>query len=402
MEKLRETFARLIRKLRPVNPLRRKLTDEIDWNDRLFAIKGARGVGKTTLVLQHIKERFSIDETVLYVSLDDIHFSNKQLVDLAEDFTKSGGKFLFLDEVHKYPTWSLELKNIYDSYPELKVVFTGSSILQIYRGEADLSRRAISYDLHGLSFREFLELDKNMKFPVLKLDDIMKNHVEICMEISGKIKPLSHFKNYLNYGYYPYFKENIENYPRRLANVVNLILETDLPTSEKFDFNSIYKLKKLLYLLAINVPFKPNISRLSARIEVTRGTVMLYLQHLKNAHLINMLTANAKNLSHMAKPEKVYLNNTNLMYCLAPENVNKGNLRETFFYNQLVNTHTVTYTPTGDFLVDKKYHFEIGGRNKTAEQIASLPKGSKGFIAADNIELGFKNKIPLWLFGFLY
>ena len=378
---------------------KRYLYNQIDWTNRLIAIKGARGVGKTTLMLQYMKENDTKDGTFLYVSLDDIYFTAHTLIEFAEAFYKDGGKVLLLDEVHKYPGWSREIKNVYDSYPKLKLIFTSSSILQIFKGYADLSRRAVTYDLFGLSFREYLEISGILKIPSLSLPEILNKHIIWESKISNQIRPLKHFKKYLQYGYYPYFIENIDVYYQKLMNSTNLTLEYDLPSVQHIEYANIHKLKKLLYILATSVPVTPNISKLSEQIQTTRATVIQYLDHLKNAQIINLLNTDFLGNGYMAKPEKIYLQNTNIMYAFAPENVNAGNLRETFFYNQLSCIHNVTLPRQSDFIVDKKYTFEIGGKNKTHQQISNL---KNSFIAADDIEYGFKNKIPLWLFGFLY
>jgi len=378
---------------------RRYLYSEIDWSNRLIAIKGARGVGKTTLILQYMREKYNNEESALYVSLDDIYFSANTLVDLAGSFYKAGGTILFLDEVHKYPSWSQEIKNIYDGYPLLKIVFTSSSVLQINKGYADLSRRVVAYNLHGLSFREFLEVTGAMKRSPVAMIDIINSHKEIESEITNQIRPLMHFRKYLQYGYYPFFLENTESYYQKLMSAINLTLEYDLPSTQAIDYSSIYKLKKLLYLITNAVPFKPNVLKLSENIHTTRTTIIQYLEHLKNAQIINLLNTDLQGTEYLAKPEKIYLQNTNIMYALAPETANVGNIRETFFYNQVGSLHDVTLPKEGDFRVDKKFIFEVGGKNKTQKQIAGIPDS---YIAADDIEYGFGNKIPLWLFGFLY
>ena len=397
MEKLFEIFIRKIQE----TPLafKRHLLDHIDWSERLIAIKGARGVGKTTMLLQYVKENFSLDEQVLYTSLDNLYFQTHTLVDLADEFVRQGGKFLFLDEVHKYPTWSVELKNIYDNHSALKVVFTGSSMLEIYRGDADLSRRAIAYEMHGLSLREFLWLDQNIRLPVYPLEDILRHHVTLAQEVMAAVKPIPAFKQYLTYGYYPFFVENKRSYAQRLATIVNLILETDLPAIQKVDYTTINKLKKLVYIIATTAPFKPNITKLSERIATSRDATLRYLDYLGSAHVINLLRNDTEGISYLTKPKKIYLNNTNLMYALASDQTDVGNLRETFFYNQLNQAHAVSFGKAGDFVVDKKFTFEVGGRNKSHQQIKDT---KQAYIAADNVEIGFKSKIPLWLFGFLY
>ncbi|MCX6270950.1 MAG: AAA family ATPase [Bacteroidetes bacterium] len=378
---------------------KRYLYSEIDWSNRLIAIKGSRGVGKTTLILQYIREHFHKEETALYVSLDDLYFSDNSLIDLADSFYKTGGTVLFMDEVHKYPSWSQEIKNIYDGYPLLKIVFTSLSILQINKGYADLSRRVVAYNLQGLSFREFLEVTGVMTHSRIALEDVLVSHKDIESEVNQLIRPLLHFQKYLQYGYYPFFLENIGSYFQKLMATIILTLENDLPSAQAIDYSNIYKIRRLLYLIAHSVPFKPNISKLSEHIHTTRATVIQYLEHLKNAQIINLLNTNSTGTGYLTKPEKIYLQNTNIMYALAPETANTGNVRETFFFNQLENRHGLTFPKEGDFLVDNTYTFEIGGKNKTRKQIAGHPDS---YIAMDDLEYGFENKIPLWLFGFLY
>lgn len=397
MESLVEKHINLIKRLNP--KFRRSLLDEIQWNEQLTGILGARGVGKTTLLLQKIKETYKYDKTVLYISLDDIYFSSYKLIEVADQFYKKDGRSLFIDEIHKYQNWSQEVKNIYDSYPDLKVVFSGSSILQIHKGKADLSRRAVMYTLEGLSFRKYLEIQLNKTFNKYSLEDILKDHHDISIEITKEIKPLAYFYDYLKYGFYPYYLQGTGTYPQKLLNTINVVLETDIPLYNNVDLKYIPKLRQLLYMFAISVPFEPNISRLSSILEISRNTIMIYLEYLQNAKLINLLGYAGKGYQLISKPVKIYLNNTNLMYAIAPENVNIGSLRETFFYNQLNSIHKVESSVKGDFLVDGKYIFEVGGKNKTYTQIKDL---KEAYIAADMIEHGSGNKIPLWLFGFLY
>jgi len=378
---------------------KRFLINDINWNRRLIGIKGARGTGKTTLMLQYIKENFGISDEVLYVSLDNIYFSENKLVDLAGSFVQSGGKYLFLDEVHKYKNWSTEIKNIYDDFPELHIVFTGSSILEIDKSEADLSRRAMIYNLPVLSMREFIELKYGLKLMSYKLEDIVTNHLEIASQIVEKMKPVKAFKVYNQTGAYPFFTETGDDYPDHLERIINLILETDLPAFIPVDFNSIIKLKQLLLIISESVPFQPNISKLSNKIGVTRDTIIRHLNYLERAQLITLLRSATKGVSKMSKPEKIYMNNSNLLYALQPGIVNVGTVRETFFQSQLSVNHKIEAPPKGDFTVDNKYLFEVGGKNKTQKQIAGI---DNSFIVSDEIEYGFKNKIPLWLFGFLY
>lgn len=378
----------------------RYLYYHIRWDSRLIAITGARGSGKTTMLMQYIKNKYGPFTTeALYVSLDNIWFATHSLVELADEFNKLGGKALFLDEVHKYPTWSRELKNIYDNYPEMKVVFTGSSMLEIHKGEADLSRRAIVYHLHGLSFREFLQFEYGYKSDSRKLDDILENHVEIALSVGRELKPIVAFNEYLSLGYYPFYKEDKVLYHEKLLATLNTILDVDLPSTEKIDYYSIGKIKKLFAVLSTLVPYTPNISALSKELEVTRVSLLNYLFYLKKAQAVLLLDKEASGIKQLSKPEKIYLGNTNYAYALAAGNTDVGNVRETFFFNQLTVNHRVTYSEKVDFIVDNRYYFEIGGKNKNQKQIEGL---SEAFLAVDNIEIGLANKIPLWLFGLTY
>ena len=378
----------------------RSLETDVNWNARLIGIKGARGVGKTTMLLQHIK--FSLAEELdntLYVTLDSIWFSNNTLVNLADDFVKRGGKYLFLDEVHKYSNWSQELKNIYDDYPMLKVVFTGSSLLEILNARADLSRRAIIYTMQGLSFREYLSIETGHRFDRLSLESILKNHAKEATLINTVVKPLQYFDAYLKQGYYPFYKEELDLYTPRLEEVINMMLEIELPLLRGLDLAYVYKIKQLLLIISESVPFVPNVSKLSDKIGIARGTLLLYFHYLAEIGLTINLFKEAGGISRLKKPLKIYLENSKLIYALSPKAVNTGNKRETFFANQLGYSHKVAYSEKGDFLIDEKYVFEIGGKDKSKKQIATI---ENSFIAADDIEYGFQNKIPLWLFGFLY
>ncbi|GHV09992.1 ATPase AAA [Bacteroidia bacterium] len=360
---------------------------------------GARGTGKTTMMLQYMKENFPDRKKALYVSLDNIWFTQHSLLDLAEQFYNYGGTHLFIDEVHKYPTWSIEIKNIYDGFPNMHIVFTGSSILKIYQSKADLSRRCINYYLSGLSFREYLYMEHKLDFPVIELSDLLKNHQSIANEIVTQIRILPEFKKYLEHGYYPYYKEGLKLYWSRIQNVVNVILENDLPAIEPVEYFSILKLKKLLMILSEIVPYTPNINRLSSEIETGRVNTLTYLDYLERAKLIKSLSLSTKNMGALTKPDKIYLDNTNLLYSLCGSTPNIGNIRETFFANQLSAKHTLNTSKQGDFLVNNKWTFEVGGAKKTFDQIKDL---QDSFVAADEIETGFGNKIPLWLFGFTY
>ena len=394
-------FERYQQKLKytPTNFVRTIMT-EINWEARLIGIKGARGIGKTTLLLQyiniHLKEKL---EETLYVSLDALWFNTHTLIDLVTDFVKKGGKYLFLDEVHKYTGWAQELKNIYDDYPELKVVFTGSSLLEILNARADLSRRAIIYNMQGFSFREYLIMETGIAFESLSLNQILSNHLQEATIINKKIKPFQYFDKYLKGGYYPFYKEQPELYQLRLGEVINMILEIELPLLRGVEMAYIHKIKQLLVIIAESVPFVPNVSKLSEKIGINRATLLSYLHYLQEIGLTLNLFKEAYGISRLQKPSKIYLDNTNLIFTLSQQNANEGNIRETFFANQLSYRHQLRYTEKGDFLVDDQFVFEIGGKSKSHRQIQEL---SNAFIIADDIEYGFKNKIPLWLFGFLY
>ncbi len=396
MNKFQERHQSLINRTKFV--FERQTTDaEIDWEDRLVGVKGARGVGKTTFLLQHIKKNFGLDSICLYISLDDLLFVNENLYQVAEDFFKSGGKYLFLDEVHKYENWSQALKNIYDNLPDLHVAFTGSSVLHIRQGNADLSRRAVIYEMEGLSFREFLNIEAKQNFPVLTLSDLLDKHVEIAADISAKLRPLAYFNNYVKYGYYPYFLESKNSYASKLAETVNLILEVDITYLNAIEPRYIAKLKKLLYMMAVSVPVQPNILQLSASIEISRNTVMNYLNYLEDGKLLHLLRKQSKGDAALAKPDKVYLHNTNLAYAIAGE-MDAGNKRETFFCSQVRPKHKLEIPLKGDFIIDGEVYIEVGGQNKTATQIKDL---KNAYLALDDIEIGHHNRIPLWLFGFL-
>jgi predicted AAA+ superfamily ATPase len=378
----------------------RSLWSEINWNLRLIGVKGARGVGKTTMLLQHIKMNLTqvLDKT-LYVSLDSIWFSNNTLINLADDFVKKGGEYLFLDEVHRYDNWSQELKNIYDDYPMLKVVFTGSSLLQILNARADLSRRAITYTMQGLSFREYLSIETGQHFDKLTLESILSNHSKESALITAKVKPLYYFDRYLKQGYYPFYKEELDLYVPRLEEVINMMLEIELPLLRGLDLAYVHKIKQLLLIISESVPFIPNVSKLSTKIGIARSTLLLYFHYLDEIGLTINLFKESGGISKLQKPLKVYLENSNLMYALTSSAANTGNIRETFFANQLGYGHKIMYSDKGDFLINEKYVFEIGGKDKSRKQIEGI---ENSFIAADDIEYGFQNKIPLWLFGFLY
>jgi len=377
----------------------RGIMNNIRWDARLIGIRGARGVGKTTLLLQYLKNNFSNNNTALYISLDNIWFAENSLNELADDFVKKGGTHLFLDEVHKYPDWSQEIKNIYDDYPDIKIVFTGSSLLEILNARADLSRRAVVYTMQGLSYREFLNIKLNIDLPIYSLDDILHNHTELAIEVNNKIKPLQYFSEYLNSGYYPFFQEIKDLYFNRIEEIINMTLEIELPLLRKVDISYVPRLKQLLQIISESVPFLPNISKLSERIGINRNTLITYLYFLQESNIIKNLYKDSAGITKLQKPDKIFIDNTNLIYTFSPSNANKGNLRETFFVNQVSYLHNVEYSQNSDFIVNSKYTFEIGGQTKATKQIKNI---KNSFIVADDIEYGHNNKIPLWLFGFLY
>jgi len=397
MDKLKELSKKRLQGLE--FKYRRYLYNHVSWNSRFIGILGARGVGKTTLLLQRMKEINS--EDAIFVSLDTFYFTENKLVDFAEEFSRRGGRFLFLDEVHKYPNWSQELKNIYDYFPELKIVFTSSSALEIYKGKYDLSRRMLTYNLHGLSFREYMALKHNLELPVLKLEQILEDKGGNIGNLLQNIRPYKYLPVYLQSGYYPFFMEDEKNYHNKLVNALNLVVESDLPATKHIDYYAVMKLKRLLYILSRIVPYMPNISELARQTGTTRDTVLKYLYLLHQAHILRWLTSDSYGINFMNKPDKIYLENTNIAAALNFEgqSMDKGNMRETFLLNQLSVLHNVSYPKSGDFMVDNKWILEVGGRSKTQKQIAELPHA---YIVADDMEYRVDRKIPLWLFGLLY
>jgi uncharacterized protein len=378
---------------------RRDFIDQIEWSERMIALKGARGVGKTILLLQHIKETFGTSNKALYVSMDSMQAVDMRIWDIAENHEMNGGTHLFIDEIHKYADWSIELKTIYDRLPNLYVVFSSSSILQIYKGYADLSRRVVSYHLKGLSLREYIQIEANCKLPSYKLSEILKNHTEISQEVLSTIKPLAYFRAYLQHGYYPFYLQSKKSYYQKLNTIINVTLEVDLPYIVDINIHSVNKIKRLLKVIARAVPFQPNITKLAESVDLSRNTLTQYLYYLEQSELLSLLTSKTKSYSQITKPEKIFLHNTNLAFGIDDDATNKGTLRELFFFNQVSALYDVNYTMTGDFLVAEKYTFEVGGAKKTYKQIANI---EDSYLAIDETEHGIKNKIPLWLFGFLY
>ena len=370
---------------------KRYLYKKVSWDSRMIGIIGARGVGKTTMILQYIKENLD-SKKALYVSADDIYFSKNKLVDLADDFYKNAGEYLFIDEIHKYTDWSRELKNIYDSFPGLKVVFTGSSILDILKGSADLSRRAIIYKLQGLSFREYLNFFYHYDIDVYSLKQIINNEVKL-----KNIKhPLPLFKDYLHRGYYPFGLEN--EMILRLGQIIIQTLETDIPQYANLNVGTSRKLKRLLSIIAESVPFKPNFSKIAEMINVSRNSLDDYFLYMEKAGLIGQLRNETSGIRGLGKVDKVYLDNTNIIFNLVGDKSNIGNIRETFFFNQMRVKNDVISSKKADYVIDN-YTFEIGGKNKQQKQIE---KDGKSFVVKDEIEFGYRNVIPLWAFGINY
>ena len=378
---------------------KRYLYDRINWDVRLIGIKGARGVGKTTLLLQHIKETFAHLDQVLYVSLDNLWFNNHSLEELVEFLYTHGVVNIYFDEVHKHKNWTQSLKNFYDNYPDLNIVYTGSAMLAIDNSKTDLSRRQSLYTLNGLSFREYLEYEGVAAIPVIALEELLDAHIGYAMEIASNIKVLKCFDDYLNKGYYPYYKESGEDYLMRVAEVARLVIDSDIPAVEDITYTTVQKIKKLLMVIAENVPLEPNINKLSAELESTRDQTLKMLYLLDRAALLCLLTDKVKDYKHLTGPKKVYLNNTNLMCALSGNNLSKGTLRETFFANQVGAVATLTMPKQGDFMAVGKYLFEVGGSRKTFGQIAGIPDS---YLALDDIETGSGNRIPFWMFGCLY
>jgi predicted AAA+ superfamily ATPase len=377
----------------------RPLIHSINWEDRLIEIKGAKGVGKTTLMLQHILQTFSNVDDTLYASLDNLWFQSYSLKDLADWFYAQGGRYLFLDEVHYYPHWQTAIKNLIDEYADLHIVFTGSSMLQLEAGEGDLSRRLMDYHLPGLSFREYLRFEGIADFPSYSLEEILQQHVQISFAVKEKLGSIQpHFNAYLQHGYYPFYKAVQAGYEIRLQHVVNQVLERDYPLIDDVTVVTIEKTKKMLMVLAQSVPQMPTMSTLYGQLETGRNQGLKMFYALDRADLLMLLTDKTKSLKTLSRPEKIFLHNTNLMYALGT-NTEIGTVRETFFLNQLSEVVPVHYPAKGDFLVDNKYLFEVGGANKTFEQIKDI---ADSFLAIDNTETGYKNRIPLWIFGFLY
>ncbi len=377
---------------------KRYLYRQINWKARIISIRGARGVGKTTLLLQHILENYEDIDQTLYASLDNLWFATHSLMELVDWADRHGISRLYLDEVHRYEGWSQMLKNIYDDYPDMSVVYTGSSLLVLDNGAVDLSRRQTPYTLYGLSFREYLELEGVFKTEAISLEDVLIHHVRKAMDIVGSIKVAPLFEAYLSHGYYPFYRESTEDFPSQLRETVTVVIDSDLPAAQKVTYETLQKVKKLLMIISEHVPFEPNMSELWRQLSTDNESGLKMLYALDKAQVLALLTAKTKNYKSLTKPDKIFLGNSNLMHVLCPK-VDKGNERETFFISQLRVQHDVSYPKQGDFLIDDKHLFEVGGKGKTFEQIADVPDS---YLAVDDTEVGSGSRIPLWIFGFLY
>lgn len=379
---------------------KRYLMHEIDWNNRLICIKGARGVGKTTILKQHLKEVFGVgSDKALYVSLDDLWFSRHSILDVASYLYDHGYTHLYIDEIHHFGrNWQLLVKNLYDQFPKLNIVYSGSSLLKLEEGKGDLSRRLMTYELKGLSFREFLAFEGVKEIKPIGMDELLVNHRKLAAQITSGIKIIPLFERYRESGYYPFYREPGSGYGLRVKETVNKILEVDYPAVEQVSQETIMKAKKMLMVIAESVPQQPNMKRLYTELETDRNQGLRMLSALDRAGLLALLPPKGETLKNLSKPEKIYCGNANLMYALASR-VSIGTVRETLFFDQVRKDHKVVYSGVGDFLVDGQWTFEIGGAGKGFEQIKDVPNS---FVACDDMEIGIGNKIPLWLLGFLY
>ena len=389
MEKLQASFDAMLRSISTT--FHRYMFNRINWDNRLLGLVGPRGIGKTTLMLQYAKEKLNRN-TTLFVNADDLYFSAHHLVDLADEFVKRGGTHLIIDEIHKYKDWARELKLIYDYHADLKVFFTGSSILDIHKGSTDLSRRAIVYSMQGLSFREYLEMFHHIKIPAYSLTDIIQHRAEL----PDKFRPYAYFQSYLEQGYYPFSKEDQFNI--RLQQVINKTLEVDIPQYAEMSISTTRKLKQLLIIIAQSVPFKPNMSSIATILGVSRNNLSDYFLYLEEAGLIAQLRDGTGGIRGLGKVDKVYLDNPTLIYSLGQDTSEIGNIREKFFLNQTRVEQKVITSAISDFQI-ANYIFEVGGKNKKQKQ---LQGSENGFIVKDNIEQGYMNVIPLWQFGLNY
>lgn len=396
LQQLLENYHRKIAKIDL--RFKRYLYYKINWDARMIGIKGARGVGKTTLLLQHILENYDDIDQTLYASLDDLWFSSHSLMELIDWADRHGLKRLYLDEVHRYEHWSETLKNIYDNYPDMSIIYTSSSLLIMDNAKVDLSRRQTVYTLYGLSFREFLDFEGVIHLDAIALEELLQHHVGIAMKTLQGIKIAPLFEAYLEHGYYPFYQESGEDYPLRLRETVSVVIENDLPAVENVSFETLLKVRRLLMIISERVPFEPTMSELWKQLSTNNELGLKMLYALDKAQILNLLTNKVKNYKYLFKPDKIFLGNANLMHALCPR-VDKGNERETFFLSQLQVGHSVKTPKKGDFLIDDKFLFEVGGRTKTFDQIADIPDS---YLAVDDTDVGHGNRIPLWLFGLLY
>lgn len=379
----------------------RKLMNDIKWEKQMVSIRGSRGVGKTTLMRQYIRQKYGVNAgEALYCVMDSMYFTNHSLLDVAERFHLMGGKHLFLDEVHKYPTWSKEIKEIVDLWPDLRITFTGSSLLQILNADADLSRRVLSYNMTGLSFREFMQFYKGIELPCFTLEEVLNDADNICQQVNRVCHPQAFFEEYLRVGYYPFYDGNEQDYYSRIENVVSFIIDQEMTQFCGVDPAYTRKLKAMLLFLSDNVPYDVSIAKLSSYLEINKNTVLSYLAGMQKAELLNLLYTDNKSVTKMQKPDKVYLHNPNMHYALCSQE-KVGTIRECFVVNQLSSTcHTVEYGKNhGDFKVDGRITVEVGGKDKSFEKIAGVPDS---YILADSMEFPIGKKLPLWLVGFLY
>jgi len=377
---------------------KRYLYPQINWDSSVIGIMGERGVGKTTMLLQRIKEKYANPDDTFYISLDHYWFGTHELQDLIKFMYKRGITEFYIDEVHKYKGWSGILKTLVDELHDLRIVYTGSSLLEIDNAKVDMSRRQTPYTLKGMSFREYLVYDGIMKMNAVTPEELLANHVPIAMDIVSKTKVLVAFDTYLHTGVYPFYRDAGKDFLVRLKEVVDTVIESDLPAVEKITYDTVDKCKKLLMIIAENVPLQPNVDKLATSLGTTRDTLLKLLYKLDKAEILELLTVELKSYKKLVNPEKIYLGNTNLMYALSPK-IEIGTLRETFFIDQCASVGTVQMPPKGDFLVNGKYLFEVGGEGKTFDQIADIPNS---YLAVDGIETGYGARIPLWMFGLLY
>ncbi|MFN3997221.1 ATP-binding protein [Algoriphagus sp.] len=396
MEELLEVSEQLI--ITTQVEFKRYLYSTVDWSEKLIGIKGARGTGKTTLLLQYLHESGLPPSQVVYLSLDEIYFLSHSVIEVVRSFHQTGGRIVVLDEVHKYPNWSKEVKNLHDRYRDLQIIFTGSSIIDISKEEGDLSRRAVIYELHGLSYREYLNLSKGVVLPSVRLEDLLNPDFSLRNYFPSDFLPLQHFHDYLKNGYFPFAGENEGIYFKKLRQLVRTIVEYDMAEIRGFDIRNGKKLLQLLYLIAQQVPFKPNVSALAEKTLIHRNSMVNYLHYLADARLIDLQYPAGMSVATLQKPEKIFLNNTNFLFALSEKNPESGTVRETFFNSLVKVTHTIQYSSSVDFLVDGQFHFEVGGKNKSSKQV----KEEKTWIVKDDLEYPAGKSLPLWIFGMLY